>query len=55
VHNHFERNFYLGNKKAMFYNLRNYYELTKQSVFQHIPLTFHIQRGLEDPEYQRFL
>lgn len=26
VHNHFEKNFYLGNKKALLYNLRQYYE-----------------------------
>lgn len=27
----------------------------QMDVFQYIPLTFHIQSGLEDPQYQRFL
>lgn len=55
IHNHFENNFHLGNKKALFYNLREYYEKTNQNVFQDIPTTFHIRKGLEDPEYSNFL
>lgn len=27
MHNHLENNFFLGNKKAMFHNLKQYYEL----------------------------
>ena len=26
VHNHLENNFHLGNKKALFYNMKAYYE-----------------------------
>lgn len=26
MHNHLENNFHLGNKKALFYNMRAYYE-----------------------------
>jgi tubulin--tyrosine ligase len=48
VHNHLECNFHLGNKKAMFYNLRQYYELIGKDVFDYIPLTFHIKNGLDD-------
>ena len=55
VHNHFQSNYYLGNKKAMFYSLRLYYSLTKQKVFEHLPLTFHIRKGVADPEYKQFL
>ena len=27
----------------------------KNNVFNYLPLTFHIQTGLEDPEFQKFL
>jgi len=40
--NHLEHNYHLGNKKALFYNLKNYCEKNKQDVFDIVPLTFHI-------------
>lgn len=49
-----EFNFYIGNKKALFYNLRQYYELINKNVFEIIPLTFHIKKGIKDPEYTKF-
>lgn len=49
VQNHFECNYFLGNKKALFYSLRKYYTLLKVNPFENIPLTFHISKGLEDP------
>ena len=55
MHNHFEFNWMIGNKKAMFYNMRQYYDLKGEDVFQYLPLTFHIQKGLEDKEYKNFL
>lgn len=55
VHNHLECNYYIGNKKAMFYNLRQYYGLIGQDVFDHLPLTFHIKKGLDDKEYKNFV
>ena len=55
IHNHLIHNFYLGNKKALFYNLREYYSLIGQNVFNYLPLTFHIRKGLKDPEYARFV
>lgn len=55
IHNHFERNYFLGNKKALFYSLRKYYLLINKNPFDYIPLTFHISEGLEDPEFQKFL
>ena len=39
----------------MFYNLRQFYELTKDDVFNHVPITFHIQNGTQDKEYKNFL
>lgn len=55
MHNHLQNNFHLGNKKALFYNLKQYYELTGGNLFQTIPLTFHIRQGIQDPQYKRFV
>jgi tubulin polyglutamylase TTLL1 len=55
VHNHFNANYFLGNKKALFYSMRKYYELNGQNVFDFLPLTFHIARGIDDPECAKFL
>ncbi|EAS04250.2 tubulin-tyrosine ligase family protein (macronuclear) [Tetrahymena thermophila SB210] len=55
MHNHLENNWNLSNKKALFYNLRNYYTTIKQNPFENIPLTFHIKDGINDPEYTKFL
>lgn len=48
IHNHLEQNFYIGNKKALFYNMKKYYELKGLDVFEALPLTFHISKGLND-------
>jgi tubulin--tyrosine ligase len=42
MHNHLENNFHLSNKKALFYNIKNYMNLLNKDPFQIIPLTFHI-------------
>lgn len=54
IHNHLKNNFYLGNKKALFHNLKEYYTLIKENIFDYVPLTFHIKNGMKDPEYLRF-
>ena len=53
--NHLEHNYYIGNKKALFYNLKQYYDLLKKNVFDIIPLTFHIKNGEKDPQYDNFV
>ena len=55
IHNHLPNNYVIGNKKALFYTMSQYYEKKGEKVFEYLPLTFHIQNGLEDPEYLRFL
>lgn len=55
MHNHLTNNFYLGNKKALFYNLKEYYDLLGKNVFTKIPLTFHIKKGFADLQYKRFV
>ena len=55
MHNHLENQWHLSNKKALFYNMRAYYEAKGLNPFNYIPLTFHIQKGTEDPEFKKFL
>lgn len=38
----------------MFYNLKQYYELIHDNVFNYLPLTFHIKNGTNDIQYKRF-
>lgn len=33
VHNHLEQNYYIGNKKALFYYMKSYYQLKGTNVF----------------------
>lgn len=54
IHNHLESNFFIGNKKALFYNMRMYMRLKNVDPFTVIPLTFHICKGIEDNEFKVF-
>lgn len=54
LYNKLEDNFHLSNKKAMFLNIRLYYEAMGKDVFNAVPMTFHVKEGLEDPEFLRF-
>ena len=54
VCNHVEGGAQLGNKKALFYNLKAYYECLGKNPFDYIPLTFHISKGLIDPQFDSF-
>eukprot|EP01022_Parablepharisma_sp_SALTPOND_P019602 TRINITY_DN337_c0_g1_i1.p1 TRINITY_DN337_c0_g1~~TRINITY_DN337_c0_g1_i1.p1 ORF type:complete len:1075 (+),score=98.46 TRINITY_DN337_c0_g1_i1:2250-5474(+) len=53
--NHLEGNGHLGNKKAMFYNMKIFYESIGKDPFDAMPLTFHIKEGKGDKEYSKFL
>ncbi len=55
MHNHFTNNFLIGNKKALFQTMTEYYSSIHQEVFDYLPLTFHIKNGLEDDQYLKFL
>jgi hypothetical protein len=50
-----ENNFHLSNKKALYYNMKIYYESTGQDWCSVLPLTFHIKEGPADKEFQRFM
>ena len=51
MHNHLINNYILGNKKALFNTMYNYYKDQEANVFEYLPLTFHIKEGLEDQKY----
>jgi tubulin monoglycylase TTLL3/8 len=52
LHNHVEQNYFIGNKKSLFYHMKRYYQLRKLDVFQVLPLTFHVTKGLEDSQFK---
>eukprot|EP01022_Parablepharisma_sp_SALTPOND_P013194 TRINITY_DN1741_c0_g3_i1.p1 TRINITY_DN1741_c0_g3~~TRINITY_DN1741_c0_g3_i1.p1 ORF type:complete len:989 (-),score=89.28 TRINITY_DN1741_c0_g3_i1:6849-9815(-) len=52
--NHLENHYHLSNKKAMFFNMNQYYLAMKKDPFDTLPLTFHIRSGVEDVEFQKF-
>ncbi|KRX06925.1 hypothetical protein PPERSA_07088 [Pseudocohnilembus persalinus] len=54
LHNHIGNNFHLSNKNALFHNMKKYYSLVKENVFDYLPLTFHIKQGDKDPEFKKF-
>jgi tubulin--tyrosine ligase len=49
-----DSNYHLSNKKAIYYNMKVYYEAIGKDYYQHLPLTFHIKEGITDPQYQKF-
>lgn len=54
LYNKIEDNFHLNNKKALYLNMKNYYEAMDEDVFANLPLTFHVKAGLNDPEFLKF-
>jgi hypothetical protein len=53
VHNHYEANFMLGNKKALFYNMSEFKEYRKENIFDYIPLTYHVEK-INSKAYKQF-
>ena len=53
--NHQENNFHLSNKKAIYYNMKIYYESLGQNPFDYMPLTYHIKEGESDREFTKFV
>eukprot|EP00347_Sterkiella_histriomuscorum_P001871 403370356 len=54
IYGKLENNYHLANKKALFMNMKNYYEALDQDPFNAIPLTFHIKDGINDPSFTQF-
>ena len=55
IYNRLEDNFHLSNKKALFWNMSEYYKSLNKSPWDALPITFHIENGLNDLEYSKFL
>jgi tubulin---tyrosine ligase len=55
AHNKLPNNSSMCNKKEMFKNMKKYYEKHELNVFKNLPLTFHIEYGLSDPQFELFL
>ena len=53
MYNKFEENFHLSNKKALFYNMKYYYEVIGDDMTRSMPLTIHV-KGEDDNEYAKF-
>ena len=49
-----ENNYHLSNKKAIYYNMKVYYEAIGKDYYKYLPLTFHIKEGLSDPQFFKF-
>ena len=49
-----ENNYHLSNKKAIYYNIKVYYEAIGKDYYKFLPLTFHIKEGLNDPQFHKF-
>jgi hypothetical protein len=49
-----EANYHLSNKKALFWNMTNYYKRLGKDPFDGVPLTFHVENGTTDPEFINF-
>ena len=50
--NKLEDNYHLGHKIALFLNMRAYYNMMGENVFDTVPVTYSLdQGGLGDPEF----
>ena len=54
MHNHLANNWNLSNKKALFMNIKHYFEAKKINPFEYIPMTFHVE-NIGDKEYDSFI
>jgi hypothetical protein len=55
MQNHLPNSYVLGNKKALFHTMSHYFQKRGEDPFLYLPLTFHLQHGLEDQHYYDFL
>jgi hypothetical protein len=49
-----EANYHLSNKKALFWNMMNFYKRLGRNPFDYLPITFHVESGLNDAEFRNF-
>jgi|JI9StandDraft_1071089.scaffolds.fasta_scaffold53656_3 tubulin--tyrosine ligase len=54
MYNKLEDNFHLSNKKALFLNMKIYYEAMGKDPFSALPVTFHVKEGVDSAEWRAF-
>lgn len=54
IHNRIDMNFLLSNKKALYYNMKRFYQAVQKNVFDYLPVTFHVNNE-DDLEFNNFL
>ena len=54
MYNHMEYHYCLTDKKALLKNMSEYYSVIQCDPFDVLPLTFHVQLGVSDPEFKKF-
>ena len=54
MHNHLDKNYNLCSKKYLFLNLKQFCMNQGDTVYDYVPLTFHIKNGVDDPEFKKF-
>jgi len=52
--NHLEGHYHLSNKKALYYNMKTYYEFKGEDPFNYLPMTYHIKDGVDSEEFKKF-
>ena len=55
MHNHLINNYVIGNKKALFSSIKNYYDSQQKDAFTVLPRTYHIKEGIEDAKFFEFM
>ena len=45
IHNHLSHNYFLSNKKALFFHMKAYFDSVGEKYDKYLPLTFHIKNG----------
>jgi len=53
-YNWIDDNYHLSSKKAIYWNLKAYYDILKQDYSNTLPLTFHVQNDTNDEEFKHF-
>lgn len=46
VHNHLNQNYFIGNKKSLYYHMKLFYDLQGKNIFDVLPVTFHLSKGV---------
>ena len=55
MHNKIEYNQHLTNKKGLYLSLKSYCEALELSLFDFVPLTYHVKVGEKDPQFLKFV